>query len=297
MQGPDEANSSVIVDPAICGEPQVCTLWGGKTIDVGTITVSNDEDNLYVKYETTGDWYLTQVHLYVLTSAPTERLSPGQAPYKVDPLPEGTKSFTFSVPFLPGFDVTCDETILYLQAHAAVERIVDGTTQEETAYGTCDVEEPETGAWYGNIDYMVQCCDDEPPVCEEFKDETAWAAGSRYVTKGNWATYTSYSGVPKSVTLFAGQTMNAGTVAFSASVNGVVTITITLTGDWEFADVMENVKIQDYATAPSGNPSPGLFAHKGTATASPFIIEVPENSFYGVHADVGQWVEVPCPEE
>jgi hypothetical protein len=29
-----------------CGESQVCTLWGGKTIDVGTVSISNDEENL-----------------------------------------------------------------------------------------------------------------------------------------------------------------------------------------------------------------------------------------------------------
>jgi uncharacterized protein YaiE (UPF0345 family) len=116
--------------------------------------------------------------------------------------------------------------------------------------------------------------------------ETAWAAGTRYVKRGNWATYTPY--VPDStVTLYAGQTMEAGTVHFSAAVDGRVTITITLNEGWRFApDKPENVKVQDYATAPSGNPAPGLFAWKGYATGSPFSIPVPVNNFYGVHVDV-----------
>jgi hypothetical protein len=104
--------------------------------------------------------------------------------------------------------------------------------------------------------------------------------------------------VPNStVTLYAGQTMDAGTVHFSAAVDGEVTITINLTGDWEFAPVSENVKIQDYTFAPSGNPAPGRFAHKGTASGTFFSIVVPENNFYGVHADVGYWMETDCPAE
>jgi hypothetical protein len=141
-----------------------------------------------------------------------------------------------------------------------------------------------------NLTFCLVECDDEE--CE-WIGETAWSAGSRYVARGNWATYTKYEGAEKTVTLYAGQTMNAGSATFSAAVDGYVTITITLNAGWRFAEVEENVKIQDYADAPSGNPSPGLFDHKGNATESPFVIEVPENNFYGVHLDV-EWEK--CPE-
>ncbi len=134
----------------------------------------------------------------------------------------------------------------------------------------------------------------------EFKGETAWAANGeesgkiRYTPRGNWATYVEYDGEQKEVTLFAGQTINVGTVHFSDPVDETVTITITLTGDWEFDEVEENVKIQDYETAPSGNPSIGLFDHKGDATGSSFSIDVTENNYYGVHVDVGYWEEGDC---
>jgi len=274
--------------PAICGTPQVSTLWGGKTINVGSVTVSNDDTNLYVKYETTGGWYLKEVHLYVLDYEPTERLTPGLAPYKSGNIAY-TTSYTFTVSL---GDIECGTT-LWLQAHASVATL-DGEgkeTQSETAYGG-DITDPGQGSWYGNIMYVVQCCEEEP--CFEFMDETAWAAGTRYVSRGNWATFTPY--VPDStVNLYAGQTMLAGTVYFSTPVDGWVTITITLTPPWEFAPVFENMKVQDYAEAPSGNPSPGLFAWK--TTAPPATITVPLNNFYGVHADVGYWVEVECPVE
>jgi hypothetical protein len=119
-----------------------------------------------------------------------------------------------------------------------------------------------------------------------FSDETGWAAGERYTPKGNWATYTPYKGKAKTVTLYAGKTMEAGTVAFSAANSGKVTITVTLNPGWYFSSGSGNVKIQDYATVPSGNPSPGRFAWKGRATKSPFSMKVPRNNFYGVHVDL-----------
>lgn len=142
---------------------------------------------------------------------------------------------------------------------------------------------------------LEPCPDDEP--CFEFEGETAWSAGSRYVARGNWATYTAYDDAAKTVTLFAGQTLEAGTVSFSSPVAGIVSITIELNEGWDFAEDAENVKIQDYADAPSGNPSPGGFAHKGEGTGSTFTLNVPQNNFYGVHVDVGQWVEVECEVE
>ena len=76
--------------------------------------------------------------------------------------------------------------------------------------------------------------------------------------------------------------------------NGQITIWVHLAGPWEFEDVFENLKVQDYATAPSGNPAPGLFAHKMTChpEESSCSMTVPANNFYGVHVNVGQWV--PC---
>jgi len=122
------------------------------------------------------------------------------------------------------------------------------------------------------------------------KGYTAWAANGdeplslRYTPRGNWATYVEYS--EKTVTLFAGQFHRAGTVTFSGPDNGEITITIDLDSGWMFEDVAESVKIQDYESAPSGNPQVGLFAHKGEGSGPTFSITVPANHFYGVHVNV-----------
>ncbi len=120
-----------------------------------------------------------------------------------------------------------------------------------------------------------------------FDGESGWAAGTRYVAKGNWATYTLYAGSAKTVPLYAGQTIVAGDVGFSTPVNGKVTITITLKPGWFFNNVSDNVKIQDYTpTPPLRNPSPGQFAWKGYAYKCSFSMEVPANNYYGVHVDL-----------
>lgn len=128
--------------------------------------------------------------------------------------------------------------------------------------------------------------------CAEPSDETAWAANGnvpleiRYTPQGNWATYVEYAGVAKVTTMFAGRTTDVGTASFSApSAEGEVTITIQLTGSWSFA-AGSVVAVQDYDTAPSGNPAPGLFDHKVDASGQTVVITVPENNFYGVHAVV-----------
>ena len=137
--------------------------------------------------------------------------------------------------------------------------------------------------------------------CVTFEGETAWAANGavpgqlRYTNRGNWATYVQYGDTAKTTTLFAGRTLDAGQVSFSAPVDGKVTITVDLAGPWQFEDVAENLKVQDYAKAPSGNPAPGGFGHKVTCDAEGTTCEVvvPANNFYGVHLNVGQLVPDP----
>ncbi len=142
----------------------------------------------------------------------------------------------------------------------------------------------------GDPDYMFAYdCDN---VCYDYEGETAWAAGSRYVTRGNWATYTTYA--EGTVNLYAGQHMFAGTASFSAVNDGMVTITIELDEEWSFQEGDNAVKVQAYDAAPSGNPSPGRFtSYKGNELE----FTVPAANFYGIHLDVQKMVEVECPAE
>lgn len=168
--------------------------------------------------------------------------------------------------------------------------VYDGTWQADSGLASPPTGNEQTPT-LSNITFCWNPAE-EPPVCD-WVEETAWVAGNRYVARGNWATYTPYV-ADSTVTLYAGQTMPAGTVHFSAVSDGEITITIELNAGWRFEEVIENVKIQDYASAPSGNPAPGRFQHKGDATGSTFAIVVPANNYYGVHVNV-EWED--CDED
>jgi hypothetical protein len=175
-------------------------------------------------------------------------------------------------------------------------------------YGFCALGEAEdlTGIWFAlprgtppecvYITLTDRRCEEvytSNLVCPQWIDETGWAVGTRYLEKGNWAMYHEYNG-EETVDLRAdggdGVGMLAGTVHFSAVSGDQVTITITLNEGWRFVDQDENVKIQDYASAPTKKAIPGKFDHKGYATESPFEIDVPANAYYGVHANL-EWLD------
>jgi hypothetical protein len=179
-------------------------------------------------------------------------------------------------------------------SNAANVYYYDLTGDPQSASGDAGLASP-VNASGGNADLSnLTFCYNLVP-CEEpceWIGETAWSAGNRYVSRGNWATWTPYNGTAKTVNLIAGQNYVAGQVSFSAAVGGEVTIAITLNPGFRLEDVAEAVKIQGYnATPPAVNPAPGLFT---TYKGSELTVTVPAFTVgYGVHVNVEREV---CPE-
>ena len=140
----------------------------------------------------------------------------------------------------------------------------------------------------GIIEFAAPACPLEVK-CYEWQNETAWGAGNRYVSKGNWATYSSSTDLENGVTLYAGQTTAVGTATLSGGV-----LTISLTNGWELVPNTDAVKIQGYSnTPPASNPAPGQFT---TYKGSSLTPSVGSSTFYGIHLDVRKSFEVECPE-
>ncbi|OJV36317.1 MAG: hypothetical protein BGO33_04810 [Bacteroidia bacterium 43-41] len=271
------------VDP--CRDVQEVRLLAGQHYEAGKVYVVNNKEKLFVAYEATGDWKLKVLHLFVgaCDKLPVNKqgnLVPGQFPYKVE-FNELQNFYYFEIPLS-----SLPEGCVCVAAHAEVVKVVNGKiVQSETAFG----EGVKTGKnWFMKFEYCIQeCPPEEPPVDVCYKDETAWAAGSRYVAQGNWATYTPYvANTP--INIYAGQSYLVGTVTFSPVVDGKVTITLAALNGAILQDVAESVKIQGYNTAPSGNPAPGLFTtYKGKETT--IIVEA--FAYYGIHLDVRRVVD------
>ena len=135
--------------------PESTILYAGQNIEVGTVYVWNDEENLYVKYVITdSDWCLTETHIHVgekLKDFPLAGHSgnpiPGQFDYS-DPH-DCVSDYEYVIPLKWEVD---DE--LLIAAHAIVEKWVDD---------------------------------------ELIDEETAWGFGPRFTEQGNWATYFIYT--------------------------------------------------------------------------------------------------------
>jgi hypothetical protein len=97
-----------------CDADGIVPLWAGKTINVGTVTVTQDQNKLYVKYSTTGSWKISETHLDVSTSAYTQRGAPGQYDYQSSN-GGGVTTYTYTVPI-----TWAAGTKIYFLAHAVV---------------------------------------------------------------------------------------------------------------------------------------------------------------------------------
>ncbi len=271
--------------PIYCKTPTVVDLMAGQHIVSGTVTVGNDALNLYVIFATVDGWLLNKTHLYVgapgllpVNNANNPQI--GKFPYSMPHSPRVT-SFTYTIPLAGLPDILC------IAAHAEVVK-VDGSgnvIQSETGWG----KGSDIGgkSWAMKFEYIVEKCNPQKEVC--YQEETAWANGTRFVKKGNWATYTTYNENGKTETIYAGQNVPVGTAIFSAATNGNVEVLINLVNGWQLQEGTETVKIQGYDTAPSGNPAPGLFeTYKGTE----LTLTLKQYNYYGIHLDVRK--EIPC---
>lgn len=189
-------------------EPEVWNLYAGQDNIVGTVTVSNDSDNLYIQYKIDTDEFegatFGVLHAWVgfdlkdlpSTSNPQGTTPvPGQFPYQSGKAPfpssEGETEYTFTIPFssinitIP--EVNCEDLRkLFVVTHAEVNGVVyeEGQqAQNETAFGGCiSVNVDQPGRWWWYCEYQI-CCDfDEPPqLCFS---ETAFAKGTHvFVTE------------------------------------------------------------------------------------------------------------------
>jgi len=105
------------------------TLYASKTyIPVGQVTVEVSGPNLIITFTTTGDWEMTETHLYVDVIAP-DKLAPGQFPYAHENL-GGVTSDQYVIPLS---EVGGGGKKIFIAAHAVVE--TDDGCWEETAWG------------------------------------------------------------------------------------------------------------------------------------------------------------------
>jgi hypothetical protein len=132
--------------------------FAGQNILIGTLDVTNDEQYLYVTYHLTGNWYLSQTHLYVgpLSGMPKNSQNvplPGQFPYVTTHNPL-VQTFTYTIP-LSGLS-----PCYVIAAHADVKRIGAGGVVLQTETGwSFGTRFPGTPRWGWVSNYCTQECE------------------------------------------------------------------------------------------------------------------------------------------
>jgi hypothetical protein len=137
---------SIVFVPSATGHtecnPAKTDLIAGQHTDVGDVLVWNDINYLYVKYVTTDDWYLTEVHLHIATSMEDiPQMNGNPIPGHFEYVEEGlwTQEYLFEVPLAwnPCTDVE-------IAAHAVVQRIVETCIDFESFQEKDDVSSVST---------------------------------------------------------------------------------------------------------------------------------------------------------
>jgi PKD repeat protein len=109
-------------------------LIAGKSIDSGDVLAWNDARYIYVEYACQDGWTLAETHLSIEeyrrnTQTKSGNPVPGKFEYK-EYHTAGTAEYTYVIPR----DGRASGTQLFVAAHAAVERISEGTEQSESAW-------------------------------------------------------------------------------------------------------------------------------------------------------------------
>lgn len=119
------------------GQQKSVRFLAGQHHEAGTITVWNDEEFIFVRFDTINGWEMQKTHLYVGSNPPT-RHAPGQLGRKNENLDDPTTDL-YKIPI---GEVTGDT--IYVAAHADVTRCVGDLSDCNVRWELC---EDSQGKW------------------------------------------------------------------------------------------------------------------------------------------------------
>jgi len=191
----DNGPANYLQGVTYCGTPKIVDLFAGQTTDAGSVTVYNDDINIYITvYSSYG--YQDGTEQIKLWIGADSSLIPknnagvpvnGQFPHKITTT-QSVNVYTFSIPLANLSLVTSCGNSVFLVIHADVLASNDGgvTITPETAYGG-DIVGNTGNRWWYLTNYTIQCCGG---TSNFGKKETAFA-------KGGWVWTTDVKSNPE----------------------------------------------------------------------------------------------------
>lgn len=275
----------IISEPEVCGTSMEVCLMAGQNINVGSVEVYNDETTVYITASTVGTDWYL-MQSHLIVGATPASLGVGKNP--------APGKFPYKMSHNPvlqvvtyEFDIASLPNSFYFAFHAVVVRLDEmGTVlQGETAWA-CGTRFVSKGNWATySGPYTIQQCVDD----DIFEDDEC------YSPETGWAGSTAGSGNawwyyfdtsgPATQAIYAGQKLTDGTINYNA---GVLTINL---GSMILQNVSEPVKIQAYSSIPVKRPAAGLFT---TYKGNQLQVNVGSANYFAIHLDVA--VPTECPE-
>jgi hypothetical protein len=138
-------------------QPETHTLWAGKNINAGSVTVWNTLETLYVKYEMAGNWWLDETHVAVATTLsgiPQKNGNPipGRFSFKTTHDPR-VQTYTYAIVLQPEWSVG---TELYIATHAAAAQLDDGGNVLQRQTGWAGPHDFPGKNWAKYLKYTVK---------------------------------------------------------------------------------------------------------------------------------------------
>jgi hypothetical protein len=242
----------------------VYPIWAGQSNLAGNLTITNDEDFIYVTYTLLEDWSLLETHLHIaadlggIPKNPAGIPVPGQFDYSMQFDPPAS-TCTYTIP-LENYGFQCGDQIV-VAAHAALQHWDEqgGVYEQETGWGGDDPG-PGPRWWYYAL-YTITCGGGGGP---QYESETAWARmyddpdDFTYELPGaNWATYLRLtpSETPETFYFYAGQHFRVGEVYIWKDADWIF-VEADLDGEYEMEEAHLNIQLDVglIGTAPGQYP-------------------------------------------
>ena len=270
------ASSEPVISSAVeDAENGAAVLYAGQHIPIGTLTITNDAETMFVTYAVEGDWFISETQVHAASDASDVPRTPGgPVPGRFDfseVHDPAVSTYTYEIPLgtlSPG-----DKIIV--AAHAAVVKVQNGEiVQEETAWSSGE-RFVNRGNWATYTEYILQDVPEDEAA--EWKPETAYAGSSKGIGNAWWYYFDTENSSEQDI--FAGQKRVDGASVVSQGGQLIITLGDTM----RLQDVSEAVKIEGYDDLPDSRPPSGQFTlYKG----NDLTVAADEFNYYVIHLDV-----------
>jgi hypothetical protein len=193
------------------------TLWANKNLDVGTVSITNDDENIYVTYTTDETVELEKIRVFVWTDLEdisNKRPSPGHADYSANHIDAFTYTAVIPTEVFSGdnYYITANAKVKYIEDEEEEED--DDEDEDDEDDEEDDDEEDDDHGHHGHGHHQVMRAyagDTASPACFEEAGRKWWS----YVGYTVESYSLSLSDCDTSETLYAVGGLEAGTVSIA----------------------------------------------------------------------------------